>query len=122
VDQQRNRVSKRQLDKRRSQQRHPPSTLSFEKTLNLQTATPYLLNISADVDAKSFVIGDAANDVFASVDPTLSVPQGFSVSFSDGIGSAVPEPSTWAMMILGFLGVGFLAYRRKQTGAGFAAA
>jgi hypothetical protein len=28
--------------------------------------------------------------------------------------SAVPEPSTWAMMILGFAGVGFLAYRRKR--------
>ncbi|MBC9878334.1 PEPxxWA-CTERM sorting domain-containing protein [Bradyrhizobium sp. INPA01-394B] len=27
--------------------------------------------------------------------------------------SAVPEPSTWAMMILGFLGVGFLAYRKS---------
>jgi hypothetical protein len=25
----------------------------------------------------------------------------------------VPEPSTWAMMILGFIGVGFMAYRRK---------
>ena len=27
--------------------------------------------------------------------------------------AAVPEPATWAMMILGFLGVGFAAYRRK---------
>lgn len=27
--------------------------------------------------------------------------------------SAVPEPSTWAMMLLGFAGVGFIAYRRK---------
>ncbi len=27
--------------------------------------------------------------------------------------SAVPEPSTWAMMILGFMGVGFMAYRRR---------
>jgi hypothetical protein len=27
---------------------------------------------------------------------------------------AVPEPSTWAMLILGFFGVGFLAYRRKD--------
>jgi hypothetical protein len=27
---------------------------------------------------------------------------------------AVPEPSTWAMMILGFAGVGFLAYRRRN--------
>jgi PEP-CTERM motif len=29
---------------------------------------------------------------------------------------AVPEPSTWAMMILGFAGVGFLAYRRRGQG------
>jgi choice-of-anchor C domain-containing protein len=29
--------------------------------------------------------------------------------------TAVPEPSTWAMMILGFFGVGFMAYRRKST-------
>jgi hypothetical protein len=26
---------------------------------------------------------------------------------------AVPEPSTWAMMVLGFVGVGFMAYRRR---------
>ena len=30
--------------------------------------------------------------------------------------AAVPEPSTWAMMILGFAGIGFMAYRRKQNG------
>jgi hypothetical protein len=29
--------------------------------------------------------------------------------------SAVPEPSTWAMMILGFAGVGFIAYRRRNN-------
>jgi choice-of-anchor C domain-containing protein len=29
--------------------------------------------------------------------------------------SAVPEPSTWAMLIIGFLGVGFVAYRGKTT-------
>jgi hypothetical protein len=30
--------------------------------------------------------------------------------------TAVPEPSRWAMMILGFCGIGFMAYRRKQSG------
>ena len=30
--------------------------------------------------------------------------------------AAVPEPSTCAMMILGFCGLGFVAYRRKQNG------
>ena len=29
---------------------------------------------------------------------------------------AVPEPSTWAMMIVGFAGVGALAYRRRRKG------
>jgi hypothetical protein len=32
------------------------------------------------------------------------------------ISAAVPETSTWAMMILGFVGLGFMAYRRKQSG------
>jgi PEP-CTERM motif len=31
--------------------------------------------------------------------------------------AAVPEPSTWAMMILGFAGIGFMAYRRKSQPA-----
>ncbi len=31
--------------------------------------------------------------------------------------AAVPEPSTWAMMILGFVGLGFMTYRRKNTTA-----
>lgn len=34
------------------------------------------------------------------------------------IAAAVPEPSTWAMMILGFAGVGFMAYRRRNQVAG----
>jgi hypothetical protein len=29
--------------------------------------------------------------------------------------SSVPEPSTWAMMILGFCGLGFMASRRKDS-------
>jgi len=31
--------------------------------------------------------------------------------------SAVPEPTTWAMMLLGFAGIGFLAYRRRPQPA-----
>lgn len=32
--------------------------------------------------------------------------------------NAVPEPSTWAMMFLGFAGVGFMAYRRSRKDGG----
>jgi hypothetical protein len=31
------------------------------------------------------------------------------------IATAVPGPSTWAMMIQGFCGVGFMPYRRKSS-------
>ena len=37
------------------------------------------------------------------------------VSIADNVSltTAIPEPSTWAMMILGFAGLGFSAYRRR---------
>jgi PEP-CTERM motif len=28
--------------------------------------------------------------------------------------NGVPEPSTWVMMILGFAGIGFMTYRRRN--------
>jgi hypothetical protein len=50
-----------------------------------------------DVNGPAFI-----GQLFASITPTVE--------------TAVPEPSTWAMMILGFAGIGFMAYRRKQNG------
>jgi PEP-CTERM motif len=35
-------------------------------------------------------------------------------SFEFSIGSGVPEPSTWAMMALGFVGLGYAAFRRNS--------
>jgi hypothetical protein len=50
--------------------------------------------------------------------PSLDEEIGAS-SFSGGFAAtpAVPEPSTWAMMILGFCGLGFLSYWRKNPPA-----
>jgi PEP-CTERM motif len=44
----------------------------------------------------------------------------FTVAITSAVG-AVPEPSTWAMMILGFAGIGFMAYRQKAKPALIAA-
>ncbi len=41
-------------------------------------------------------------------------PGGFGVG-TFTLTAAVPEPSTWAMMILGFTGLGFMAYRRRNN-------
>ncbi|MBC9882065.1 PEP-CTERM sorting domain-containing protein [Bradyrhizobium sp. INPA01-394B] len=51
-----------------------------------------------------------------------SLPDGVSFTsdsgqFLTGNVGAVPEPSTWAMMILGFAGIGSLAYRRRSRPA-----
>jgi unsaturated chondroitin disaccharide hydrolase len=35
---------------------------------------------------------------------------------TEPFGSAVPEPSTWAMMLIGFAGLGFFGYRRARAG------
>ena len=43
-------------------------------------------------------------------------------NFTIVISSAVPEPSTWAMMILGFVGDGFMAHRRSHRAHGLALA
>jgi len=34
--------------------------------------------------------------------------------YSSSLAGGVPEPSTWAMMTLGFAGLGFMSYRRKS--------
>jgi hypothetical protein len=43
----------------------------------------------------------------------------YDATFSTTIG-AVPEPSTWAMMILGFAGVGYMTYRRRKQSVSLA--
>ncbi len=42
-----------------------------------------------------------------------SIPPGDTLQVTTTV-AAVPEPATWAMMIIGFASVGFLAYRRKS--------
>ena len=57
--------------------------------------------------------------LFIDSDVALRFASGHDYS-SNAVG-AVPEPSTWAMLILGFAGVGFMAYRRKSKPALMAA-
>ncbi len=53
------------------------------------------------------------------IDPTFSSrAPGGQFLFSPGVfaaTSAIPEPSTWAMMILGFAGIGVMAFRRANS-------
>jgi len=84
-------------------------------------ATEYLV---MSVGSPSYVVAYGAGDPYTSGVATYNgnvLNPAYDLTFrtySDtSFTAAVPEPSTWAMMILGFCGLGFLAYRRKALPA-----
>jgi hypothetical protein len=68
---------------------------------------------------ENITISNATNagQLFAEADPSItSGTPGLTLAFSPGV-AAVPEPSTWAMMLLGMAGLGLmLRMRRRETG------
>jgi hypothetical protein len=102
--------------------------------------------LSAGVTVQQLTFYDVGNGIFATTTPLgsttfsnigttvqtsfldsgpgpYSITEEYIITAGSGGGSAnstivvsVPETSTWAMMILGFLGVGFMAYRGKGRG------
>ena len=62
-------------------------------------------------------------DPYFSIDPSVSDPQDYRIFLSAGVEnigptSAVPEMPTWAMMLVGFAGLGFAGYRRVKQPRG----
>ena len=63
-------------------------------------------------------LGDAYIDPYIWIDPSHA--DQFSLLISAGVPNvpfAVPEPSSWAMMLLGFVGLGFAGYRASRRTA-----
>jgi hypothetical protein len=58
-------------------------------------------------------IAGQADPAGTGADGQVSAYNPFVTSFAVTQVSSIPEPSTWAMMLLGFAGVGFMVYRRK---------
>lgn len=69
------------------------------------------LNFTTNLSAGEHTLALQVTRMYA---PALGVDAEYFDNVSLNVTSAVPEPSTWAMMILGFAGVGFLAYRRRK--------
>jgi len=66
-------------------------------------------------------LGLDPNNPLAFVTALTFVGQGDFTGTMTPVTAAVPEPSTWAMMILGFLGLGFMAYRRRNQASSLTA-
>ena len=69
-----------------------------------------------DNNTVSGVTGGAGDSEFSSADGTFAFLNVSSISqHLDGtMGVLIPEPSTWAMMLLGFAGLGFAGYRSAK--------
>jgi hypothetical protein len=92
------------------------------ETLTFTSPTPITSGATQQVTAngENFILISAINgETFNSLSFTssgnLSHVQQVRVDIAGAV-STVPEPSTWAMMVIGFFGVGFLAYRRQKHG------
>ena len=94
----------------------PDNVFSISQTM-LNNLGPFTLNGVEVSDIHFVVYGDGSYDGNKWTNPengtsTLKIV----ADFKDVIAAPpIPEPSTWAMMILGFAGVGFMAYRRKRN-------
>ncbi len=100
-------------------------TVIDSKTLQVLQAIQ--LGVSPLSNAHSVAVDPISGEIFVplagstSIAPNPICPDGCVAVFADNSVAAVPELSTWAMMLLGFAGVGFMAYRRKSKPALMAA-
>jgi PEP-CTERM motif len=69
------------------------------------------LDFTTSLTAGSHTLSLQATRLFA---PSAGVRSQYFDNVSLDVTAPVPEPSTWAMIILGFAGVGFMAYRRRN--------
>jgi hypothetical protein len=65
--------------------------------------------ILGDIDDDTVI--NLGSSLGPDVDLTIS---GFGTFVIGGVVEAVPEPSTWALMLLGFAGIGYAGYRRAR--------
>jgi hypothetical protein len=104
---------------------------SFAYVIDCETATCKAGYSAANNVTLQFTVTDAANDLTIG-DITANLYNSQKIYFATDIAdvngatgsvgatqnppltNSIPEPSTWAMMILGFFGIGFMAYRRKS--------
>jgi hypothetical protein len=103
------------------------ASFNFTSTPTFQAGGPNSVFGGAPITVLGNVVsGSEGNGVveflgtFSSITWTNPVSENY-YGFTVGV-AAVPEPATWMMMILGFVGVGFVSFRRSRRSVAFATA
>jgi hypothetical protein len=91
--------------------------------VNDQFGNQFVFTETANADWQPPIGAEAVagtNEIIASVTVFVTGDVSFQsikqIDFGYATAAATPEASTWAMMVLGFAGIGFVAYRRKREG------
>lgn len=100
-------------------------SFAFDNVITVVAGAPQF-----DFNGVAFVAGPAnyaynfltdsfygVNNAVLTTDPVAGPFGAYEETLGSGTVSAVPEPSTWAMMILGFVGVGVMTLRRRARAA-----
>jgi hypothetical protein len=108
----------------------PVSSFSYAQKINLLTNTGYVITLSASAGAFNTGAAPFNGSGSSLIDPYFALassvpdPGDYTLVFSPGIinspdnvGSA-PEPSTWAMLLLGFVGAGAIGFGRRRKALG----
>jgi PEP-CTERM motif len=102
------------------------ATTPFTNNLNFSgSLAPITTNLSQFEGAGTFQVdistltSETFNGGGGNIIATLTsdATAGVTITYNYSPVTAVPEPTTWAMMLIGFAGVGFMAYRRKSKPA-----
>jgi hypothetical protein len=87
-------------------------TLQFANNASLGDPHPYLCNGGGSC-------GDLLPFAYGTAYTLVAYPNSVFYATTGSV-SAVPEPSTWAMLVLGFAGIGAMTYRRRKQSAALA--
>jgi hypothetical protein len=99
----------------------------YDLTFTVGTPVNFGAVLSIAADSASAGIQTSTADFGHSLSVFFDVPVGYTFDtlsghdYSSNAVGTVPEPSTWAMLLLGFVGIGFMAYRREPKPALMAA-
>jgi hypothetical protein len=105
-----------------------PASFDFVKTQDIATGIRFSIDLLVFAFASACPVCDSPSDEVTSsafVDPYFLAPPGYTVLLSPGIGNpipsapapAIPEASTWIMLLAGFAGLGLLGCRASERHA-----
>lgn len=87
------------------------TTLNLNRTFELNTGQVYQIAMQALLN------GISGGEAYAWIDPLFTVPVGYTIDISEGIGNSLATPLPAALPLFGSVlaGAGFLTWRRRRT-------